>query len=167
MSRAFTESGGDIARVLGAMFAFPGFWDGHKFKDPMRYVLSAVRAAYDDRVIANPQPMLGWIARLGEPLYGRQTPDGYPLDSRSWGSAGQMAARFEIARTIGSASAGLFRPEQAGAGEIPAFPRLASPLYYDWRAHTLSEATRTALSQATSPQEWNTFLLASPEFMQG
>ena len=26
---------------------------------------------------------------------------------------------------------------------------------------------RTALGQATSPQEWNTFLLASPESMQG
>jgi hypothetical protein len=31
---------------------------------------------------------------------------------------------------------------------------------------TLSQATRAALDQAGSPQEWNTLFLASPEFMR-
>lgn len=167
MARTFHESDGQIARVLEVLFNAEGFWRAHKFKDPMRYVTSAIRAAYDRRAILNTQPVLGWLARLGEPLYGRQTPDGYPLESRSWSSAGQMATRFEISRAIGSASAGLFRPDEPGARDVPAFPQLATPLYYEWREKTLGAATRTALGQATSPQEWNTFLLASPEFMQG
>jgi uncharacterized protein (DUF1800 family) len=166
MARTFEHSDGDIARVLRTLFDTPQFWRARKFKDPMRYAISAVRLAYDERPILNTGPILGWLARMGEPLYGRQTPDGYALDSRSWSSAGQMATRFEIARAIGSGSAGLFRGEEPNAGERPAFPQLATPLHYEWRAATLGASTRAALAQANSPQEWNTFLLSSPEFMQ-
>jgi len=47
----------------------------------------------------------------------------------------------------------------------PAFPQLATALYYDAVASTLSADTRLALRQSKSPQEWNLLLLASPEFM--
>jgi len=167
MAGTFMQTGGDIAAVLATMFAAPEFWRAHKFKDPMRYVASAVRLAQDDRPIMNTAPMIGWLSRLAQPLYGRPTPDGYPLDSRSWSSAGQMETRFEIAKAIGSISAGLFHPDDAAARDSPAFPQLATPLYYGWRESTLGAATRAALAQASSPQEWNTYLLSSPEFMQG
>jgi len=49
--------------------------------------------------------------------------------------------------------------------ERPAFPQLANALYYQALQPTLSSATRQSLDQAASPQEWNLFLLASPEFM--
>ena len=38
-------------------------------------------------------------------------------------------------------------------------------MYHQGLAPSLSPRTRQALDQATSPQEWNTFLLSSPEFM--
>jgi hypothetical protein len=77
-----------------------------------------------------------------------------------------MTLRFELARTIGSGSAGLFKPaEGTAAVETPAFPQLASRLYYDVIADTLSASTRTALDQAATPQEWNVLFLSSPEFM--
>lgn len=166
MVQVFRRSDGDIARVLSSLFQAPGFWQARKFKDPTRYVLSAVRLAYDDRTILNPGPVLGWLGRLGEQPWGRQTPDGYPLEASAWSSAGQMATRFEIARSIGGGGAGLFRPDEPGARDLPGFPQLSTPLYYEWRAPALSVATRQALAQATSPQEWNAFLLSSPEFMQ-
>jgi len=96
--------------------------------------------------------------------YNRQTPDGYPLDESAWAGPGQMAARFEIARAIGGGSAGLFRKEGATTDE-PAFPRLANAFFYESIEPTLGAATRAALDQAASPQEWNVFLLSSPEFM--
>jgi uncharacterized protein (DUF1800 family) len=166
MTETFSRSDGDIAETLAAMFAAPEFNAtlGHKFKDPMHYVVSAVRLAYDARPIQNTQPMLGWLGRLGELPYNRQTPDGYPLDESAWASPGQMATRFEIARAIGTGSAGLFRPEGASA-DAPAFPRLASAFFYESVEPTLGNATRDALDRATSPQEWNVFLLSSPEFM--
>jgi uncharacterized protein (DUF1800 family) len=166
MAESFGRSDGDIAVTLTALFDSPEFAASleRKFKDPMHYVISAVRLAYDERVIHNAGPMLGWLGRLGELPYNRQTPDGYPLDESGWASPGQMAVRFEIARAIGSGSAGLFRPEGASV-DAPAFPHLASAFFYESVEATLGAATRAALDRATSPQEWNVFLLSSPEFM--
>jgi uncharacterized protein (DUF1800 family) len=167
MSSAYLASDGEIAVVLQAMFDAPEFSAslGRKFKDPMHYVVSAVRLAYDGRTIVNAAPMLGWLNRLGEGLYNRQTPDGYPLDQAAWASSGQMGTRFEIARAIGNGSAGLFRSDGPSPVDTPAFPQLSNALYHGHIAETLSTPTRAALDAATSPQEWNVLLLSSPEFM--
>ena len=63
-------------------------------------------------------PRRSWAgsAAWREPLYGHETPDGYPLTEAAWAGPGQMATRFEIARAIGSGSAGLFKPEGAAGG---------------------------------------------------
>ncbi len=167
MAATFQGTDGDIAATLRTLFRSPELTAslGSKFKDPVHYVVSAVRVAYDGRTITNPAPMINWLNRLGAPLYGRLTPDGYPLTRAAWASAGQLAARFEIAKIIGSSNAGLFR---IGADD-PALPvetpQPGSSLYYEHAAHTLAPATEQALEAARSPQEWNTFLLASPEFM--
>ena len=41
---------------------------------------------------------------------------------------------------------------------------LTRPLFYSLLEPRLSANTRRALDQAASQQEWNTFLLSSPEF---
>jgi hypothetical protein len=75
-----------------------------------------------------------------------------------------MSRRFEIARTIGSGSAGLFDPENGGPATVVGFPLLTTPVYYSVVEPSLSAQTRAALQQARSQQEWNLYLLASPEF---
>jgi uncharacterized protein (DUF1800 family) len=167
MAQRFLRSDGDLTATLRTLFTAPEFAQslGGKFKDPLHYVVSAVRLAYDDKVILNAGPMINWLNRMGEPLYGRQTPDGYPLDERAWASPGQMTTRFEIAKAISSGNAGLFKTDSPQPVERPAFPQLANALYYRALQPTLSGATRQGLDQATSPQEWNLFLLASPDFM--
>ncbi len=168
MAQAFTRTGGDIAAILDMMFHAPEFTAamGTRFKDPVRYVLSAVRLAYDDKVIVNTLPIQNWLNRLGEGLYNHQTPDGYAMVSSTWDSSGQMITRFEIARQIGSNSAGLFKAVGPGAVEEPAFPLLENSLYFNALQPRLSATTRAALERATSPQDWNTLLLSSPEFMR-
>jgi uncharacterized protein (DUF1800 family) len=167
MAATFTRTDGDIAAVLRTMIDSPEFSKslGTKFKDPIHFVLSAVRLAYDDRPILNTGPVIGWLNRLGEANYSHQTPDGFPLSEAAWSSSGQMNARFEIARAIGNGSAGLFRTEGASPVERPAFPQLANGLYFQTLEGRLSGSTRAALEKATSPQEWNIFLLSSPDFM--
>jgi uncharacterized protein (DUF1800 family) len=109
--------------------------------------------------------MFNWLNGLGETPFGRPTPDGYPLNEAAWASSGQMSRRFEIARAIGSGSAGLFDAEEgAPAAAAPAFPQLSNPLYFKAVEPFLTAHTREALARAHSPQEWNTFLLASPDF---
>lgn len=168
MAQTFERSDGDIARTLEVLFNSPEFTntDNSKFKDPIRYVVSSVRLAYGDKPVLNVGPMLNWIGRMGQPLYGRATPDGYSLQSAAWTSPGQLTTRFEVAKAIGSGSAGLFRTEGPQPQERPAFPQLANALFYESIIKTLDPATRKALDQATSPQEWNAFLLSSPEMMR-
>ena len=79
---------------------------------------------------------------------------------------GWGAPQQEGARAIGSGSAGLFKTDGPQPTEKPAFPQLANALYYQAIQGSLSPATRAALDQANSPQEWNTFLLAAPESMR-
>ncbi|HTY51042.1 MAG TPA: DUF1800 domain-containing protein [Steroidobacteraceae bacterium] len=171
MAARFRDSGGDIAAVLRTMFEAPELTAqlGHKFKDPMQYVVSSLRLAYDGRTLTNLRPVTGWLAALGEAPFGHPTPDGYALDESAWSSSGQISRRFEIARAIGAGSAGLFEPQDGapardGAPVPVGFPQLTTPVYYGALQPQLSAATRAALLRARTQQEWNLFLLASPEF---
>ena len=165
MAQTFTRTDGDISAVLKEMFLAPELDAslGGKFKDPMRFVISSVRLAYDGRDISNARPMLNWLNGLGEIPFGRPTPDGYPLTELAWASSGQMSRRFEIARAIASGNAALFDSED-GAARGGGFPQLSNRLYYEAIEPFLRPRTRDALTHAVSQQEWNTLLLASPDF---
>ncbi len=166
MAQTFMHTDGDIAAVLRTLFLSKEFAAaaGEKFKDPMRFVVSSVRFAYDGRPISNTRPIINWLRSLGEASYGRQTPDGYPLTEVDWASSGQLSRRFEIARSIGAGNAGLFDAEDGDAATAAGFPQLANRLYYEAVEPFLAARTKDALNRATSQQEWNTFLLASPDF---
>jgi uncharacterized protein (DUF1800 family) len=170
LAQTFKSTDGDIAAVLSAMVHAPEFTaslkPGVKFKDPVHYVFSAVRLAYDGKVILNTQPIQNWLNRLGEGLFNHETPDGYAMTSASWNGPGQMTLRFEIARQIGSGSAGLFKPDVPNAVDQPAFPLIQNSLYFNGLRQTLGPTTLAALDQAISPQDWNTLFLSSPEFMR-
>jgi uncharacterized protein (DUF1800 family) len=169
MAQAFKATDGDIAAMLNAMVHAPEFTatlkPGSRFKDPMQYALSAVRLAYDDKVILNTAPIQNWLNRMGEGLFNHDTPDGFSMISASWNGPGQMMVRFEIARQIGSGSAGLFKPDAPNATDQPAFPLLQNALYFNGLRQTLGPATLTTLDKAVSPQDWNALFLSSPEFM--
>jgi len=166
MAKTFQKTHGDIAGVLETMFKSREFAAslGGKFKDPMHFVVSTVRLAYDGKPILNTHPITNWLNALGEPLFGRQTPDGFPLTESGWASSGQISRRFEIARAIGNGNGGLFDPEDGTAATTTGFPQLSNRLYFTALEPFLSANARTALNRAGSQLEWNTFLLASPDF---
>lgn len=166
MARTFARTDGDIAAVLRTMLLSAQLEPalGGKFKDPMRFVISSVRLAYDGRTIASTRPLLNWLNGLGEAPYNHPTPDGYPLVEAGWASPGQMSRRFEIARAIGTGSAGLFDPEDGSPAVATGFPQLSSRLYFEAIEPYLRPATRAGLDRAATQQEWNTFLLSSPDF---
>ena len=168
MAVSFKRSDGDVAATLKTLFQAPEFKAslGREFKDPVHYAVSALRLAYDDKVILNTAPLQGWISRMAEPLYAKETPDGYPLIEAAWSGPGQMAVRFEIARQIGSGSAGLFKTDGPPPVDRPAFPVIQNALYFNGLNRRLGPAEKTALDQATSPQDWNTLFLSSPDFMR-
>lgn len=165
LGRTFLRSRGDIAAVLRVLCGSREFTGAPAFKDPVHYVVGALRLAYDGKRPGNMKPVVNWLNQLGEPLYGHLTPDGYPILPAAWSSPAQVVKRFEIARTIGGGNAGLFDSEDGQPAAATGFPLLSSRLFYEAIEPALSPGTRQALDQAASQQEWNTFLLSSPEFM--
>jgi uncharacterized protein (DUF1800 family) len=165
MSATFRKSDGNIADVLRTLFASAEFHKslGGKFKDPMHWTVSALRASFGTQVITNTQPAINWLNRMGEPLYGHETPDGYPLIEAAWSGPGQMAARFEIARQIGAGAPQLFRAYNAPPAPSPP-PVLEQTAYYTSLA--LPAATKTAITQGATQADRNMLFLSSPDFMR-
>ncbi|HEY7957826.1 MAG TPA: DUF1800 domain-containing protein [Polyangia bacterium] len=164
MARTFRRTDGDIAQVMRTLFESKRTGaPAQKFADPTQFVVSAVRLAYDGKAIADAAPLRNWLHQLGEPTFGRLTPDGWPLDAAGWSSSGQLAERFRIARAVGTGNNRLFTAEGSTEREA-GFPMLTTRLYYQAFDPYLAPATRNALSKAQSQQEWNTFLLSSPDF---
>jgi uncharacterized protein (DUF1800 family) len=166
MAKTFRRTDGDIAEVMETMLTSKEFTAslGKHYKDPTQFLVSTMRLAYDGKPVENPRPLVNWINQLGQAPFGRITPDGWPTSDSEWSSSGQVAKRFEIARAIGSGANHLFDLDEAGTRSVGGFPQLTTPTYYATIEPALGPKTRNALAQATSQQEWNTFLLSSPEF---
>lgn len=181
MVRTWARTDGDIAAVVRTMVTSPQFAAGlsqPQFKDPMRYVLSAARVTLDSgsATISNPQPLLGMLDELAEPLYGRQTPDGYPVVAQAWNGPSQLTTRFQIAQRFAVGVPALFGPPPPYLGDgAPAgmqdrgpaapVPDLSRGAVFLAAAPDLRPATVRVLEQARGRARWNALWLASPDFM--
>ncbi|WP_347565311.1 DUF1800 domain-containing protein [Bordetella petrii] len=171
MARTFLASDGDIAETMRTMFASQAFADSlgqGKFKDPMHYVYSALRLTYSAMPpVARADAVNGWLSRMGQPLFRRQTPDGYPSAQSDWSGSGQMTTRFDFARQVALHPQGFYRNRgDKTKPDLPALPRLAALYKREKLYATLAPATRQAVEQAKSVQDANLYLLSSPEFMR-
>ncbi|HEX4177436.1 MAG TPA: DUF1800 domain-containing protein, partial [Rhizomicrobium sp.] len=154
MAATFQRSDGAISQVLQTLFSAPEFRAslGRKFKDPMHYAISAVRASYGDTVVLNEQPLMNWLGRMAEPLYGHDTPDGYPLTGASWSGPGEMESRFEIARQVGLGHSGLFKLPADQKEPAPP-PVIQTTRYAQAMMPGLRPSTSNALAQVKTPAD--------------
>jgi uncharacterized protein (DUF1800 family) len=98
VAAAFTKSDGDIRETLKAIFFSNEFYSPEsyraKIKRPFELAISAIRALGAD---TNGGPGTHqWIARMGEPLYGYQTPNGYSDAAESWVNTGGLLERMNF-----------------------------------------------------------------------
>ena len=104
MSKSYLATGGDIRSVLRTMFDSPEFWSPSVFrakvKTPLEFVTSALRSTGAD--ITNAVPVVQALDRLGMPLYGMQTPNGYSWKSDPWISTGGLVSRLNFALVLSS-----------------------------------------------------------------
>ncbi len=125
MTKAYLQHDGDISAVLLAMFHAPQFWSmavyRAKVKTPVELVASALRASNAD--VSNPMPLLGAMNRLGMPVYGMQTPNGYSWQAEAWVSTNALVTRMNFALTLsGNHLAGT---RLNWTGVLPAIPEPA------------------------------------------
>ena len=100
----FTRTGGDIRETLRCVVTSPEFFSqaavGAKVKTPFEFVASALRAtgSKPDMSARGAQA----LTRLGQPIFGRQTPDGWPDRAGDWMNAGAMMNRVNFATQLAS-----------------------------------------------------------------
>jgi len=102
--RAWKKSGGEIREVVRAIVRSPDFWAAvnvqSKVKTPLEFVVSAVRAVNG---VPDSTPRVAQrVAQLGEPLFQKQTPDGYGERQEDWVNSGALLARMNFAVQLAS-----------------------------------------------------------------
>ena len=109
MAATFLKTGGDTKQVLRTLFAAPEFWSPAvyraKVKTPIEFLASALRAS--DASVQNALPLVQAMDRLGMPIYGMQTPNGYAWNAEPWVSTNALVSRMNF-------RAGAFRRSAAG-----------------------------------------------------
>jgi uncharacterized protein (DUF1800 family) len=105
MAQKFTKTDGDLRAVLETMFTSTEFlsegaWQV-KVKSPLEMVVSAVRAIGGE--VSDTFMLVQKVADLGEPLYGKLEPNGYPNTGDVWLSTTGVMGRmnFSVALTSG------------------------------------------------------------------
>lgn len=98
VAATFTKTDGDIRETLKTIFFSKEFNSTEayrvKIKRPFELVISAIRTLGAD---TNGGPGTHqWIARMGEPLYGFQTPNGYSDTAESWVNTGGLLERMNF-----------------------------------------------------------------------
>ena len=102
------------------------------------------------------QPFSRWLNVLGQPMFGRTTPDGYPLRGADWVSPGQLTRRFATAREM---TVQVTRMLGQGVDSLRENP------YLLMLERSLPEPIKAVVAQATSPVDRASLLLSSPNHM--
>jgi Uncharacterized protein conserved in bacteria len=114
----FSKTAGDIRETLRCIVTSPEFFSRAAFrakvKTPFEVVASGLRAlgAQPDTTPRSAQ----LVARLGQPIFGRQTPDGWPDRGDAWMNTGAILNRINFGLSL-------------AAGQVPEARLSAWPQY--------------------------------------
>jgi uncharacterized protein (DUF1800 family) len=152
LSTVFLASNGNIGEVMRFLVQSPEFWSvaayRAKIKNPEDFVISAVRAGGIDVQDAN--VVVKAIGDLGQPLYGRQTPDGYSMLSTPWVNSSALLERmnFSLALAGNRLSKGVTADWLGQLGAVSLLPELEERQIENLLMHgQLSEKTRSLILQ--------------------
>ena len=169
VAATFTKSDGDIRETLKAIFFSKEFNSAEayrvKIKRPFELVISAIRSLGAD---TNGGPGTHqWIARMGEPLYGFQTPNGYSDAAESWVNTGGLLERMNFGLALANNRVQGTRVDLAKSGEQA---KVMDEYLNTLLAGDISAATREALLKQLEPTDPVTkvvgLILGTPEFQR-
>ncbi len=120
---AFTRSDGDVRATLAVILHSPEFFSRAayraKVKTPFELVASAARAL--GAAVDTTPRTAQLVARLGQPMFGHQAPDGWPDYGAAWLNTGAILNRINFGEAV-------------AANRLPGAPLPAWPLYATLRA---------------------------------
>jgi len=166
----FTKTDGDIRETLKTIFFSKEFNSTEsyraKIKRPFELVVSAIRTLGAE-TNGGPQTHQ-WIARMGEPLYGFQTPNGYSDAAESWVNTGALLERMNFGLALASNRIGGTRVSLSKANGDQA--KLMDEYLKTLLAGEISATTRETLLKQLDPADPVTkvvgLILGTPEFQR-
>jgi uncharacterized protein (DUF1800 family) len=164
MAATFTRTDGDLRAVLETLFTSreflsEGAWQS-KLKSPLELVVSAARAL--DADVTDTGALAQRVADLGQPLYGKLEPTGYPNTLEAWANSAGLLGRMNFASAlIGGQVAGAV----VDAARLPRTPRAATELL-GVRHDGLEKALADAAQKEMSPATLAAVVIASPDFQR-
>ncbi len=166
MAEAFLRSSGRISETLQPLLDSQAFADSlrqpGKFKEPVDYLVSAVRAACAGQPIANGRLLAQAARDFGQAPFMRTTPDGYGTQESDWLSPPAMAQRVRLAQELATGKAPVGGRREDGEAKARCSP---NPERVRQAVGALSPSTQAALA-GLPPRDEMAALLASPEFMR-
>ena len=101
-AQVFLKTDGSIRETLRSIitssaFLSPAMYET-KIKSPFEFVAAALRITGAETDAAN--PVLNWISKMGQPIFGHITPEGFPEKSDEWLSTGSLLERFNFASAL-------------------------------------------------------------------
>jgi uncharacterized protein (DUF1800 family) len=102
MAATFTKTDGDLRAVMETMllsreFMSEGAWQA-KVKSPLEMVVSSLRAL--DAEVTDTMMIAQRIAELGQPLYAKMEPTGYPNTGETWAGSAALLGRMNFANAL-------------------------------------------------------------------
>jgi len=98
----FLKTDGSIRETLRVIISSPEFFSAAayraKVRTPFEFVVAALRALNASSE-ADPV-LLDWLKRMGQPVFGRLTPDGFPDSADQWLASGSLLERFNFASAL-------------------------------------------------------------------
>jgi uncharacterized protein (DUF1800 family) len=166
MAQTFTKTDGDLRAVLATMFSSTEFLSEgawlSKIKSPLEFVASAIRAVQGDPI--DTLVLTQRVGELGQPLYGKLEPTGYPNTSENWLSTGTLLGRMNFATALVSGQIPGVKIKPFQRGDEPGVARAL--LGRDASPQTL-DALRSGLQgREATPAFVAGVVIGSPDFQR-
>jgi uncharacterized protein (DUF1800 family) len=151
LAKNFLSTGGDLKSFTETLLASDEAWNmpPQKLRLPQVYLMAASRAL--NLPPDKPQPLVGAMKALGQPLWEPAGPNGFGDTAADWASPEGLKLRLGYASLM------------AGQTKISQNPREAVAMLLGKSA---SQETVEAVSRAESRQQGLALLLMSPEFQR-
>jgi uncharacterized protein (DUF1800 family) len=102
MTDTFLSTDGDIREVMRTMLKSPEFWSPKvyraKFKTPLEFVVSAVRASGANVTVSD--SLVQNLNAMGMRPYGMESPAGYSMKEQTWQTEGAVLARINFSTAL-------------------------------------------------------------------
>ena len=151
LESVFRDSDGDLKAMAIALIESDDAWakPSSKVRSSEEFMLAAIRAL--DRVPEDPNPILGSLTAMGQPLWQPPGPNGWPDTVAAWASSEGLKARLDASAAIAARTKEAIDPNE---------------LLQTIAGDAATRETRQAVARAETRQQGLALLLMSPEFQR-